>query len=51
MPNSIDVYDPDRIVNRVDDAMVAHSDPPEIRSPLELDASGTPRIQTQGLDA
>ena len=51
MPYSVDVHNACRVVDRVDDAIVTHTDTPEVGGALELDASSWPWIRGQSLDA
>ncbi len=51
MPHGINIHDPASVVNRVDHAILANPDSPQILGTLELLASRGSRILAQKLDA
>ena len=51
MAHGDDVHEVTGIVNRVDDAILADSDPPEIIRAFQLPASRGPRVAGQPFDA
>ena len=50
VPHDADVHEARAVVQRVDDAVVSDANPPQVRGPLQLDASPRPWIFRQSLD-